>query len=389
MQALMYDKNTGKSFDSSERANMNDEKHVERTDTLTGCANLLSFLETFSTRLTSEADSAFSLLLVDLNNFMAFNKEQGRTQGDSVLHWVGIVLRDTGLPAYRIGGDEFLVLLDRDNLEEREQISQFVFERLNRESQQFSMINPASVILIHFQNEKLEIGDLWTAISDALFDAKVYGERGFLVTAYTHASAINNYQLHVINMLTERLISLADRLDATHQIAYLDPVTQLPNSIAAEREMKRAMLQAQRNQDVFSILFIDGDNLRLYNDISYSAGDDMLQRLAELLSKYLRPGDFIARWRVGDEFLVLLPATTKKDAYVVAERLRSEVELRSKAWEIPITISIGISTYPSNGSTVEELLLSVEKAAKYSKEHGKNRITAFDDSAAVIAEQRS
>lgn len=356
---------------------MNDDRHVERIDTLTGCGNLLSFLETFSTRLTSVADSALSLLLIDLNNFMEFNREYGHAQGDSVLHWVGIVLRDTGLPVYRIGGDEFLVALDGEG-EEQDRVARSVFDRLNLESIQFSMTNPASVILIHFQDEKLKIGDLWTAISDALFDAKVYGERGFLVTTYAHASAINNYQLHVINMLTERLLSFADRLDATHQIAYLDPITQLPNSIAAEREMKRAIQQAQRNEDMFSILFIDGDNLRLYNDISYSAGDDMLRQLADLLSKHLRPGDFIARWRVGDEFLVLLPATTKEAAYVVAERLRSEVESTSKLWRFPITISIGIASYPSQGGTIQELLLSAEKAAKHSKDHGKNQITVFD-----------
>ena len=365
---------------------MNDDKHVERIDTLTGCANLLSFLETFSTRLKAQGNSTFSFLLVDLNNFMAFNAAHGQAQGDSVLHWVGIVLRDTGLPVYRIGGDEFLALLDEESLEEREQIAQAVFDRLNRESRQFSLLNPASVILIHFQNEQLEIGDLWTAISDALFDAKVYGERGFMIMTYAHASAINNYQLHVINMLTERLVSLANRLDATHQLAYIDSVTQLPNSMAAQREMKRILQQSQRNNDIFSILFIDGDNLRFYNDISYSAGDEMLRQLAQLLSQHLRPGDFIARWRVGDEFLVLLPGAAKRDACVVAERLRSEVESTSTMWKIPITISLGIATYPAHGTTIEELLLSVEKAAKYSKDHGKNRITTFDDAAAISAE---
>jgi diguanylate cyclase (GGDEF)-like protein len=93
---------------------------------------------------------------------------------------------------------------------------------------------------------------------------------------------------------------------------------------------------------------------------------------------HLRPGDFIARWRVGDEFLVLLPATTKDGAFVVAERLRSEVETTSRVWKFPITISIGIASYPSHGGTIKELLLAVEKAAKHSKEHGKNQITAFD-----------
>jgi diguanylate cyclase (GGDEF)-like protein len=295
-----------------------------------------------------------------------------------VLHWVSIVLRDTGLPVYRIGGDEFLVFFDGEKSEEYEKIAHSVFERLNRESKQFGLVNPASVIVIHFQNEKLEIADLWTAISDALFDAKIFGEQGFLVNTYTHASAINNYQLRVINMLTERLLSFANRLEATHQIAYLDPVTQLPNSIAAEREMKRAIQQSQRDDNEFSILFIDGDNLRFYNDISYSAGDNMLRQLSDLMLKHLRPGDFIARWRVGDEFLVLLPATARAEAFVVAERLRSEVEIQSRSWAIPITISIGIATYPAHGSNVEELLLAVEKAAKYSKDNGKNQITCFE-----------
>jgi diguanylate cyclase (GGDEF)-like protein len=357
---------------------MNNDRHVERIDVLSGCANLLAFLETFSARLASKPNSAFSLLLIDLNNFMAFNDQRGHAQGDSVLHWVGIVLQDTGLPAYRIGNDEFLVSFDGKKPEECDQIARSVFERLNRESKQFDLVNPASVMLIHFQNERLEIADLWVAISDALFDAKVFGNRGFLVNTYTHASAINNYQLRVINMLSERLLSFANLLDATHQMAYLDPVTQLPNSIAGERELKRVIDQSQRDNTSFSVLFIDGDNLRFYNDISYSAGDNMLRRLAELLSSHLRPGDFIGRWRVGDEFLILLPGATGHDAFVIAERLRSEVESESKAWEIPITISIGISTYPSNGTTVEELLAAVEKAAKQSKDRGKNQVTAFE-----------
>jgi diguanylate cyclase (GGDEF)-like protein len=358
-----------------EKITLASSEFVERVDALTGCGNLLSFLETLSTRLDTNQETPFSLLLIDLNNFMEFNAEFGHPRGDAVLHWVSIVLKDIGLPVYRIGGDEFLILLDGERSEAYEDIARFTFERLNRESQQFGLTNPASVMLIHFQKEKLKIADLWTAISDALFDAKIFGKRGFLINTYTHASAINDYQLRVINMLTERLLSFANRLDATHQIAYLDPITQLPNSIAAERELRRAIQQSLRTKEEFSILFIDGDNLRLYNDISYSAGDGMLKQLSDLLSKYLRPGDFIARWRVGDEFLVLLPATTQEEAVVVAERLRSQVELQSKLWQIPITISLGIATYPRHGGTKEELLRSVEKAAKYSKDNGKNQIT--------------
>jgi GGDEF domain-containing protein len=63
---------------------MNKDKHVERIDALTGCANLLAFLETLSARLASKMDSPFSLLVIDLNNFMAFNNQREHIQGDSV-----------------------------------------------------------------------------------------------------------------------------------------------------------------------------------------------------------------------------------------------------------------------------------------------------------------
>lgn len=353
---------------------MNNNQFVERIDPLTGCANLLAFLESFATRLQTPADSSFSLLLIDLNNFMAFNASRGRKQGDDVLHWISIVLRDTGEMVYRIGGDEFVVRLDKGNVEEREHMARSVFDRINQESKQFGWEKPASVILIHFQNETLEIADLWIAISDALFDVKIYGEQQFLVNTYTHSSALNNYQLRVINMLTERLLSFANRLDATHQLAYVDPITQLPNSLAAEAELKRAIDHSGGSGGQFSILFIDGDNLRFYNEISYSAGDQMLRRLSDVLAQHLRPGDFLARWRVGDEFLVVLPETMAEKAFAVAERLRSAVETTSKSWEIPITVSIGVATCPAHGHTHDELLGAVEKAAKLSKDNGKNQV---------------
>ena len=379
-QYLIYNQVTEQKNEMIDEMQTMNDQSVERIDPLTGVGNLLAFLEVFSWRLEAKEWNDFSLLLVDLNRFNDFNKEHGRSQGDTVLRWISIVMKDLDAPVYRIGGDEMVAVLTRDARETRENTARKLFERVNRESAQFSLPNPASVMLIHFQNETLEIADLWIGISDALFDAKVYENRGFVVNTYSHAYAGNKYQVRVINMLTERLLSFATRLDATHKIAYVDPITQLPNSIAAERELQRTIQQAERGHDSFAILFIDGDNLRYYNDISYSIGDDMLRRLAELLTQHLRPGDFIARWRVGDEFLVLLPSTHGDAAFLVAERLRSAVETISKSWEIPITISIGISCYPSNGITVEELLKKVEMAAKASKDNGKNQISVVSQS---------
>ena len=348
-----------------------DNHALERIDALTGCENLLAFLEKLSVSLKeTPSEQPFSLLLIDLNRFAEFNNKNGPEQGDRVLRWVSIVLRDTGLPVYRLSGDEFLVLFTEESFEDRENIARTIFERLKQESIQFNWSKPASVVVIHFKNEKLEIADIWTAISDALFDVKAYDDRGFLVNYYSHVTAGNSYHLNVINLLTERLLSFANRLDTTHQLAYLDPTSQLPNSRAAEMEMERVI----NVETSFSILFIDGDNLRLYNTISYSEGDQMIKNLSTVLSNNLRPGDFIARWRVGDEFLVVLPATENKKALIVAERMRSAVEEASKAWKFPVTISVGLATFPVNGKTPEELLKAVEVAAKFAKENGKNQV---------------
>lgn len=348
------------------------ESHaLERIDALTGCDNLLAFLEKLSVDLKeTPTEQPFSLVLIDLNKFAEFNQKNGHEQGDRVLRWVSIVLRDTGLPVYRLSGDEFLVLFTMDSLEGRENTARAIFERLNQESAQFNWTNPASVAVIHFKSEKLEIADIWTAVSDALFDVKAYDDRGLLVNYYSHATAGNSYQLGVINLLTERLLSFASRLDSTHQLAYLDPTSQLPNSLAAEMEMERAI----NVESSFSILFIDGDNLRLYNTINYSEGDKMIKDLSTVLSNNLRPGDFIARWRVGDEFLVVLPGADNSKALIVAERMRSAVEEASKIWKFPVTISIGVVTFPTKGKTPQELLKAAEEAAKFAKENGKNQV---------------
>jgi len=352
----------------------NQQPAIERIDPLTSCGNLLFFLETFSNRLSSPTPSTFSLLMVDLNRFKDFNEERGHKNGDELLRWVSIVLRDTQRPVFRIGGDELVVAFPDGEKGENEIFAQKIFERLNRESTQFNWPNPASVVLIHFPEEKFEIADLWIALGNAIHDVKINAGRSFVVHDHVHAAdRADHHMKMVVNTLTERLISFASRLDETNQLAYLDPNTQLPNSLAAERELESALQHAQSTNGKFTILFIDGDNLRLYNDISYSAGDEMIRNLGRTLAHHLRPGDFLARWRVGDEFFVILPNTISEKAMLVAERLRSAVETESRGWQIPVSVSIGIADYPVRGTNSHELLFAAEQAEKQAKDSGKNK----------------
>ena len=127
-------------------------------------------------------------------------------------------------------------------------------------------------------------------------------------------------------------------------------------------------------KEPFSILFIDGDNLKQYNTLSYQRGNLMIRDLGRLIADQLRRGDFLARWFSGDEFLVILPRADRAEALRVGERLRSKVEKTTRKWPFPITISVGVATYPIDGSTMEELLVKAEKANALAKKEGKNKV---------------
>ena len=124
----------------------------------------------------------------------------------------------------------------------------------------------------------------------------------------------------------------------------------------------------------FSILLLDGDELTRYNNISYAAGDEMIHKISVILSERLRPGDFVARWRAGDEFISILPNTTSPGAMVVGTRFCAAIREASQAWRFPTSITIGVATFPKHGQTVDELVDKAEGALKKGKDMGKNRV---------------
>jgi diguanylate cyclase (GGDEF)-like protein len=172
------------------------------------------------------------------------------------------------------------------------------------------------------------------------------------------------------------MASFGEMLDESQRLAYTDPVTGLPNIRAAQRQLELATGRAQASQQPFSILLVDGDDLKQYNNISYAAGDEMIQRLGATLNTNLRPGDFLARWRMGDEFLVILPMIGSAQAVVVAERLCTAVRQVSQSWPLPVTISVGVAAYPDHGSSAAELLLRAEATNQQAKAAGKDNVVA-------------
>jgi diguanylate cyclase (GGDEF)-like protein len=152
----------------------------------------------------------------------------------------------------------------------------------------------------------------------------------------------------------------------------------MPNVRAALMHLETAtarlnMTGPGRTTSSLAILLVDGDDLKSYNSVGgYAAGDRMLCDLSATLQRQLRPNDFLARWRFGDEFLLLLRRCELPVAMAVAERLRKAVLEESQSWQRPISVSIGVALGPQHGRDPATLISAAERALLQAKESGKN-----------------
>jgi diguanylate cyclase (GGDEF)-like protein len=252
-----------------------------------------------------------------------------------------------------------------------------LFERLNVDAEKFGLGVPAATVSViqYTGAEKINPAEVFVHLGTALLDAKQNAQKAFKVYRASELSLTGEgeYLRWLADQMIDRMVVLGAMLDESNRLAYTDQVTGLPNMRAAQQQLERQLAQAVAENGTISVLLIDGDDLREYNKISYAAGDAMIQRLGAILDDNLRPGDFLARWRIGDEFLVILPGTPTGQAEMVGERLCRAIQGASQEWPIPITISIGIASYP-DFTSAGILLEEAEQANREAKEEGKNRV---------------
>ncbi len=159
-----------------------------------------------------------------------------------------------------------------------------------------------------------------------------------------------------------------------------DPLTGFPNRLLFSDRLALALLHAQRNKDRLAVLFVDIDSFKEVNyKYGYNTGDILLKETGSILKQYLRKGDTIGRFG-DDEYVILLPGIIKKEnAAFVADKLINALHspLKIDGLEFSITASIGISLFPEDGETQEELVKNADIAMYYVKKMGRDNFQFY------------
>ena len=173
----------------------------------------------------------------------------------------------------------------------------------------------------------------------------------------------------------ERLTEANKRLEA---LATTDGLTGLFNHRMFHEQLEQEWSRHARYGTALSVILIDVDKFKLYNDShGHPAGDDVLRKVAEVLQSTARRSDVVARYG-GEEFVIIARETDIRAAVKLAERLRAAIE--NVDWQLrPITASIGVSSADPSTTYPADLVAQADTALYRSKNGGRNRVTHYRD----------
>ena len=182
--------------------------------------------------------------------------------------------------------------------------------------------------------------------------------------------------LCVISDISAVAINNAYLYAKTEELAIKDGLTGLYVQRYFKERLKEEVKRAERTGYSFSLLMIDIDYFKYYNDkYGHAAGDIVLRHISRSLNKFAAIGDVIARYG-GEEFAVILSKEDKKEAVKIAESIRKHVAKDSvllRGNEAHVTVSIGVATYPRDAAGDEDLIRSADAKLYKAKEEGRNR----------------
>lgn len=155
--------------------------------------------------------------------------------------------------------------------------------------------------------------------------------------------------------------------------ANTDELTSLYNHRSFHERLEQEIARGSRFGGTFSLIMLDIDLFKAYNDIyGHLAGDEVLRKVGRYLESSVRSIDLAFRYG-GEEFVVILPEARLDDAYKVAERIRKTIESKTSSRAMPITASLGVGNWPNDGVMKEEVIGMTDAALYRAKQTGRNR----------------
>ncbi len=341
-------------------------------DRLTGLPNLFSIIRDL--KHTPPRESGL-MVAFDLTNFAQVNQVHGETVGDCVIQVAATSLResctlhDADSHLYRIGGDEFLACLPGTDREEMQSFVESASERFSDQLQIASLPQVSirhSAVLYPFEAKTLAAAlvRLYLTMRTAKEEKdQIFSPQGDLGLE------------HLVDRLLGRFEETLLQLHETREVALTDAISGLANHRAGESALTSLTNRYIETKQEFSVLFVDGDNLKVYNEqLGYDGGNTMIRHLGKSIASSVREDDRVCRWFSGDEFMILLPNTDRQEAYKIANRLRRRVISAFAGWPHPVTISVGVASCPEDGSDPHELVKKAANANVKAKRLGKNRV---------------
>lgn len=195
------------------------------------------------------------------------------------------------------------------------------------------------------------------------------------------AGKLMNFKtLHEENsMLRDEIKTKQEKID---EISITDDLTGLYNIRFLSQSIDIEIERSHRFGSIFSVIFMDIDDLKKVNDkFGHLTGSRVLIETARILQNNLRKVDIIIRYG-GDEFVIIMPQTSKESGFMVADRLRKTIEnsvfLKNEDHPVRITASFGVASFPVNAKDKEELLVIADKALYHGKFSTKNVVFAAE-----------
>lgn len=196
---------------------------------------------------------------------------------------------------------------------------------------------------------------------------------------------IEQIQIVVSRTIEKRsLEKKAEEGEFYRELSQIDGLTEVYNHRFFHQLLEAEINRSKRYSRPVSILMLDVDNFKEYNDGNgHPAGDLLLKQMAWILTKSCRDCDYVARYG-GDEFSVIFPETDEKEAFMIIKRLKQVIEethfdrqevLRGNK----VTVSMGLANFPKNASDKKNLIECADKALYAAKKRGKNLLVLSSD----------